>query len=150
MKVQHEALFRIPPPRGYVGDSFRTGRNIPGSGRSGAISLAQTKAYYEIRFAVLKPKHLTGCLMTGRLYCTPRAMWKLTWFLRDFGYDSELLGKNEIDDKALVDLWGVVKVSEVTVHGTSVLNFDGFAPAARWEDFSAFDGTEPRGSEVSS
>jgi hypothetical protein len=23
------------------------------------------KPYYEIRFAVLKPKHLTGCFMTG-------------------------------------------------------------------------------------
>ena len=78
------------------------------------------KPYYEIRFAVLKPKHLTGCFMTGRLYCTPRAMWKLSWFLRDFGYDAELLGKNEIDDKALIDLWGVVKVSEVTVHGISL------------------------------
>ncbi len=31
--------------------------------------------------------------MTGRLYCTPRAMWKLSWFLRDFGYDAELLGR---------------------------------------------------------
>ncbi len=30
------------------------------------------KPYYEIRFAVLKPRHLTGCYMTGRLYCTPR------------------------------------------------------------------------------
>ena len=49
------------------------------------------KPYYEIRFAVLKPRHLTGCFMTGRLYCTPRAMWKLSWFLRDFGYDTELL-----------------------------------------------------------
>ena len=36
-------------------------------------------------------------------------MWKLSWFLRDFGYDAELLGKSEIDDKALIDLWGVVK-----------------------------------------
>jgi hypothetical protein len=26
------------------------------------------KPYYEIGFAVLKPKHLTGCFMTGRLY----------------------------------------------------------------------------------
>jgi len=49
--------------------------------------------------------HLIGCLLTGRLYCTPRAMWKLSWFLRDFGYDHELLVKIEIDDKALVDLW---------------------------------------------
>ena len=108
------------------------------------------KPYYEIRFAVLKPKHLTGCLMTGRLYCTPRAMWKLSWFLRDFGYDPELLGKNAIDDQALVDLWGVVKVSEVTVHGISVLNFDGFAPAARWEELSIFADNGHRRSEVSS
>ncbi len=108
------------------------------------------KPYYEIRFAVLKPKHLTGCLMTGRLYCTPRAMWKLSWFLRDFGYDPELLGKNAIDDQALVDLWGVVKVSEVTVHGISVLNFDGFAPAARWEELSIFTDNGHRSSEVSS
>ena len=34
-------------------------------------------------------------------------MWKLSWFFRDFGYGAELLGKNEIDDKALVDLRGV-------------------------------------------
>jgi hypothetical protein len=109
----------------------------------------QKKPYYEVRFAVLKPKHLTGCFMTGRLYCTPRAMWKLNWFLRDFGYDAELLGKAEIDDKALIDLWGVVKVSEVTVHGISVRNFDGFAPAARWDEFSVFTDSDPRGSEAS-
>jgi hypothetical protein len=108
------------------------------------------KPYYEIRFAVLKPRHLTGCFMTGRLYCTPRAMWKLSWFLRDFGYDAELLGKNEIDDKALIDLWGVVKVSEVTVHGVSLLNFDGFAPAGRWEELSVFTDSDQRGPEVSS
>ena len=108
------------------------------------------KPYYEIRLAVLKPKHLIGCFMTGRLYCTPRAMWKLRWFLRDFGYDAELLGRNEIDDKALIDLWGVVKASEVTVHGISVLNFDAFAPASRWEDLSIFSGGDHRGSGVSS
>jgi hypothetical protein len=104
------------------------------------------KPYYEIRFVVLKPKHLVGCLMTGRLYCTPRALWKLSWFLRDFGYDPELLQRDEIEDDALVDLWGVVKVSEVTVHGISFLNFDAFAPAARWEELSMFAGIEHRGS----
>jgi hypothetical protein len=107
------------------------------------------KPYYEIRVAVLEPKHLTGCFMTGRLYCTPRAIWKLSWFLRDFGYDSELLGKNAIDDKALVNLRGVVKVSQVNVHGLSVLNFDSFAPAARWEDLSILTGGDRDGSEVS-
>src|SRR6202158_1788563 len=86
------------------------------------------KPYYEIRLAVLKPKHLTGCFMTGRLYCTPRAMWKLSWFLRAFGNNAELMAKNESDDKERVVLWGVVKVSEVTGHGISYLNSDGFAP----------------------
>ncbi len=107
------------------------------------------KPYYEIRLAVLKPRHLTGCFMTGRLYCTPRAMWKLSWFLRDFDYDPELLGKSEIDDEALVDLWGVVKVSEVMVRGVCVLNFDSFAPTARWEELSIFAGNDQGGPRVS-
>jgi hypothetical protein len=106
------------------------------------------KPYYEIRFIVLKPRHLIGFLMTGRLYCTPRALWKLSWFLRDFGYDPELLRKDEIEDEALVDLWGVVKVSEVTVHGMSLLNFDAFAPAARWEELSMFAGIDKPGCGV--
>ena len=107
------------------------------------------KPYYLICFAVLEPKHLAGCLITGRLYCTPRAMWKLSWFLRDFGYDTELLGKDEVDDRALVGLRGLVKISHAIVHGISVLNFDAFAPAARWEELSpdAAKGHLP-GSEV--
>jgi hypothetical protein len=105
------------------------------------------KPYYSILFAVLEPKHLAGCLITGRLYCTTRAMWKLSWFLRDFGYDTELLAKDEIDDKALVGLKGIVKISHAIVHGLSLLNLDGFAPAARWEELSPANITEP-GSEV--
>src|SRR5438046_2524340 len=79
------------------------------------------KPYYQLGFAVLEPKHLAGCLITGRLYCTARAMWKLSWFLHDFGYDTELLGKDEIDDQALVGLQGVLKISHAIVHGISVL-----------------------------
>jgi len=48
------------------------------------------------------------------------------------------LGKNKIHDEALIDLWGIVRVSEVTIQGISILNFDGFAPAARWEELSVF------------
>jgi hypothetical protein len=100
------------------------------------------KPYYVIRFVVLEPKHLSGCLITGRLYCTARAMWKLSWFLHDFGYDTELLGKDAIDDKALVGLQGVVKIGHAIVHGISVLNFDGFAPAARWAELSPNTATD--------
>jgi len=108
------------------------------------------KPYYQIRFAVGEPKHLAGCLITGRLYCTPRAMWKFTWFLRDFGYDTELLGKDEIDDQALVGLQGVLKISHTIVHGISVLNLDGFAPLSRWKELSPIAADDPPGSEVAS
>ena len=92
------------------------------------------KPYYEILFVVLKPRHLTGCFLTGRLYCTPRAMWKLSWFLRDFGYDTELLGRDELDEKALIGLTGVVKISSTTLHGRTYLNLDAFAPAGSWDE----------------
>jgi hypothetical protein len=56
--------------------------------------------------------------------------------LRDFGYDTELLGQDEIDDKSLVGLRGVVKISHVIVNGTSLLNLDGFAPVNQWQELS--------------
>jgi hypothetical protein len=92
------------------------------------------RPFYLLRFSILEPKELRGQPITGRLHCTPRALWKLNWFLRDFGYDTGLLGQDEIDDKGLVGLSGVVKISRVVVDGSSLLNLDGFAPAGQWEE----------------
>jgi hypothetical protein len=108
------------------------------------------KSYYLLRCAVLEPKHVAGRSITGRVYCTPKALWKVTWFLRDFGYETELLGQDEIDEKALVGLRGVVKISHTVMHGTSLLNLDGFAPAARWEELSVLADGGHCGSEVAS
>jgi hypothetical protein len=94
------------------------------------------KPFYLLRFSVIEPKHLAGWSVTGRLYCTQKALWKLNWFLGDFGYDTELLGRDEIDDKSLVGLRGVIKISHVGVNGTSLLNLDGFAPASQWDELS--------------
>jgi len=106
------------------------------------------KPYYQICFAVLEPKPLAGRTVTGRIYCTPKALWKLTWFLRDFGYDTELLGRDEIDDQNLVGLRGVLKVSHAVVNGTSLLNFDGFAPASQWTELSATSSVSAQGPEA--
>jgi len=106
------------------------------------------KPYYLLRFTVLEPKPLAGNLITSRLYCTPKALWKLNWFLRDFGYDIELLGRDEIDDKNLVGLRGVVKISHAVINGTSLLNLDAFAPAAQWEELSTTPPITISGSEV--
>jgi hypothetical protein len=94
------------------------------------------KPYYLVRFAVLEPKPQAGSSITSRLYCTPKALWKLTWFLRDFGYDAELLAHDEIEEKALVGLCAVVKITHTVLHGTSVLNLDGFAPEGQWKELS--------------
>jgi hypothetical protein len=108
------------------------------------------KPYYLVRFAVLEPKILAGSLITGRLYCTPKALWKLNWFLRDFGYDTELLGRDEIEDNNLVGLCGVVKITHSVVNRASLLNLDGFAPASKWEDLSAGVENQPNRSKVPS
>ena len=92
------------------------------------------KPFYEVRLQVIEPKLFEGHFLSSRLYCTPKALWKLSWFLRNFGYDSELLGRDDLDEKALVGLIGVVQISHVLVHGTSLLNLEAFAPAARWSD----------------
>ena len=46
------------------------------------------KPFYYLRFSVLEPKAWAGRSLTGRIYCTSKALWKLNWFLRDFGYDT--------------------------------------------------------------
>ena len=94
------------------------------------------KPFYWLRLAVLEPQKFAGRTISGRLYCTPKALWKLGWFLRDFLYDVELLGRAEVDEKALFGLRGIVKISRSTINGRSLLNLDGFAPASPWEEFS--------------
>jgi hypothetical protein len=106
------------------------------------------KPYYFLRFAVLEPQHRSGCSITGRLYCTPKALWKLNWFLRDFGYDVELLGRDEIDEKSLVGLHGVVKISRTVANGTSLINLDGFVPVSQWEELSSASPANAARSEV--
>jgi len=50
------------------------------------------------------------------------------------GYDTELLGRDEVDEKALLGLRGVVRTSRTTLNGRSFVNLDGFAPAGEWEE----------------
>ena len=94
------------------------------------------KPFFSLRLAVLEPKEHAGQIISGRLYCTPRALWRLNWFLRDFGYDTELLGRDEVDEKALLGLQGIVRTSRTTLNGRSFLNLGGFAPAGEWEELS--------------
>jgi hypothetical protein len=49
---------------------------------------------------------------------------------------TELMRRDEVDESRLVGLNGVVKLSQIVVNGSSLVRFDGFAPADRWEELS--------------
>ena len=94
------------------------------------------KPFLSVRFVVLEPEPFAARSLSGRMYCTERALWKLNWFLRDFGYDADLLNRDQVDEKALLGLCGVVRTSHVSLNGRSFQNLEAFAPAAEWEEVS--------------
>ena len=94
------------------------------------------RPFYVLGFVILEPEQRKNHAFTGRLYCTPKALWKLRWFLRDFGYDQDLMGRDEVDEKALLGLSGIVRISHTTLNRRTFLNLSGFAPATEWNDIS--------------
>src|ERR1700751_5758972 len=103
------------------------------------------KPYYTLRLVILEPRRFAQQIVSSRLYCNPKALWKLNWFLRDFGYDTELLDRDEVDETQLVGLKGVVKISHIVFHNASLLRLDGFAPAGPWEELSPANLDNPQG-----
>jgi hypothetical protein len=94
------------------------------------------KPFISVRFVVLEPEPFAARPLCGRLYCTERALWKLNWFLRDFGYDPDLLNRDQVDERAVFGLRGIVRTSHVSLNGRSFQNLDAFAPAADWQEIS--------------
>ena len=95
------------------------------------------KPFLSLRFSILEPTSHEALTFSGRLYCTERALWKLTWFLRDFGYDTELLSRDQVDERALLNLRGVIRTTFTNLNGHTYQNLDSFAPAAEWETISS-------------
>ena len=92
------------------------------------------KPFYGLRLSILEPQQFKEREIVSRLYCTPKAMWKLGWFLRDFIYDPELLSQNEVDERALRGLVRVVKISHAVINGIRLVNL---GPPSRTECFSS-------------
>ena len=98
--------------------------------------LEPEKPFFALRFSILQPKEHVGHSISGRLYCSKKALWRLNWFLRDFGYDPDLLGRDEVEERSLLGLTGVLRTSRTTLAGRSFLNLEAFAPAGEWEEMS--------------
>lgn len=90
------------------------------------------KPHLTIRFSVLQPAELHLRSFTGRLYCTPKAVWRLSCFLRDFGYDPDLLNQKQVDEQAMLGLEGVVQTTRKTFGGHRFLSLERFAPSSDW------------------
>ena len=96
------------------------------------------KPYYTIQFEVIEPAAFRMRSFSCRLYCSVKALWKFSWFLKDFAYDPDLLGSDEIDEKAVVGLTGIVKISNRNgADGHAYPALDTFAPAERWVELQA-------------
>jgi hypothetical protein len=100
------------------------------------------KPFFVLRFCILEPTSYEALSFTGRLYCTERALWKLNWFLRDFGYDTELLSRDQVDEKALLNLRGVIRTTFTNLNGRSYQDLVAFAPASEWEALSYASGNQ--------
>ena len=96
----------------------------------------KTKPFYLIRFEVFEPAAFRDQTFDSRMYCNVKALWKLNWFLRDFGYDADLLGRDELDENALAGLQGVVRIVHKIRDGHPILSLEGFAPSERWTQLS--------------
>ena len=94
------------------------------------------KPFFVLSFAILEPQDLLNRKISGRLYATTRALWRLNWFLRDFGYDRDLLGRDEVDEKALLGLSGVLRTTRKIFAGRTYVDLAGFAPSSEWEFIS--------------
>jgi hypothetical protein len=101
------------------------------------------KPFYSLHFYVLRPSAFVAGSISARLYCGPKGLWKLGWFLRDFGYNQDLLDRDEIDDQALIGLQGIIRISHRILSGRSVLNLDAFAPAADWDHLTSAEERSP-------
>jgi hypothetical protein len=94
------------------------------------------KPCFILSFTVLGPEDFASCKIAGRLYCTQKSLWKLNWFLRDFSYDADLLGRDEVDEKALLVLTGILRTTRKAFAGRTFLNLEAFAPSSEWEFIS--------------
>ena len=87
-----------------------------------------------VTFLILEPAPCAGRCVRTRLYCHDRAIWKLRWFLHDFNYDADLLAADELDDRRVVGLEGVIRMAYWGNDGHRRLDVQGFAPSERWGD----------------
>jgi hypothetical protein len=65
-----------------------------------------------VELRVLEPREHEGARLLLTLSCARNHLWRVSWFLRDFSYDRDLLDRDFIDPNKLKGLRGVVRIGK--------------------------------------
>ena len=131
MRVKIQGLSQVPEKVSLLEGTYRA--RVVRFGPAGHAS----KPCRAATFLILDPAPFAGLYVRTRLYCHPRALWKLRWFLVDFNYDPELLAAEQLDDRRVVGLEGVIRLAYWGDDGRRRLDVQGFAPSERWSELTA-------------
>ena len=127
MRTKIQGLSQTTKPSPLVEGSYRAKVVRMGpAGHAAKPCLAAT-------FVILEPAAFAGRYIRTRLYCHERALWKLRWFLHAFNYDADLMAAEEVDDRRVVGLEGVIRLAYWNNNGYRRLDVQGFAPSDRWD-----------------
>ncbi len=122
--------FRVCIPEGPRGDEILQGVFLVRVDRA-YYRWHPQKPFFVLSFPILEPQDLASRKIIGSTLRHLKALWRLNWFLRDFGYDRDLLGRDEVDEKALVGLTGVLRTAKHAFGGRTYLRSCGICTCQR-------------------
>jgi hypothetical protein len=131
MRTRIQGLSQPPEPSPLVAGAYRA--RVVRFGPAGHAA----KHCRAATFLILEPAPYAGRSVRTRLYCHERALWKVRWFLRDFHYDAELLAAEELDDRRVLGLEGVIRLAYWGQDRHRRLDVQGFAHSECWGDLPA-------------
>ena len=142
MRTKIQGLSQTTEPSPLIEGSYRA--RVVRFGPAGHAA----KPCLAATFLILEPAPYAGRSVRTRLYCHDRALWKLRWFLHDFNYDAELLAADELDDRRVVGLEGVIRLAYWGTDGSRRLDVEGFAPSERWAELCQAPTPSPAATET--
>ena len=90
------------------------------------------KPVLDLSLSIVEPASVSKMTITTRISCAPKNLWKLHSLLVEFGYDAELLGREELDTCRLQGLVGVVRIHGKASRQDARVTIDIVAHQSEW------------------
>lgn len=91
------------------------------------------KSFLRVGMGIEQPESWRGTDVLTLFELEANMLRRLHCFLRDFGYDSQLLAEETIAESELVGLRGVIKLGKPDRRAPGAFFLDAFASATTWE-----------------